>query len=136
MQDNINDQNNREEFLFHHLIAMFQTLALQQLGKLINPMSGETSRDLDQARITIDMIDMIREKTRGNLNKAEKQVLDKVLMELQMNYVTEKEREEEESEEEEEGKEEDDEPGNSGGKGKMDEEEGDEEETNEDQEDE
>ena len=101
MQDNINEQNNREEFLFHHLIAMFQTLALQQLGKLINPMTGETSRDLKQARITIDVIDMIREKTRGNLNKTEKQVLDKVLMELQMNYVTEKEREEEEGKSEE-----------------------------------
>lgn len=129
MQDNVNDQNNREEFLFHHLIAMFQTLALQQLGKLINPMTGETVRDLDQARITIDMIDMIREKTRGNLNKTEKQVLDKVLMELQMNYVTEKEREEE-------GKEETGEPGKSGRKGKTDEEEEAEEETNEDREDE
>lgn len=136
MQDNVNDQNNREEFLFHHLIAMFQTLALQQLGKLINPMTGETVRDLDQARITIDMIDMIREKTRGNLNKTEKQVLDKVLMELQMNYVTEKEREEEEGEEEEEGKEETGEPGKNGRKGKTDEEEEAEEETNEDREDE
>jgi len=134
LQDNINDQNNREEFLFHHLIAMFQTLALQQLGKLINPMTGETGRDLDQARITIDMIDMIREKTRGNLNNTEKQVLDKVLMELQMNYVTEKERGEEEGEEEEEGKEEADEPGKAGGKGKTDGEEEAEEETNDDRE--
>ncbi|MBD3178384.1 MAG: DUF1844 domain-containing protein [Candidatus Latescibacteria bacterium] len=98
MENNINEDYNRQEFLFQHLIAMFQTLALQQLGKLINPMTGETERDLNQARITIDMIDMIREKTRGNLNNTEKQVLDKVLTELQMNYVTEKERKEEESE--------------------------------------
>lgn len=98
MQDNINDQSNREEFLFQHLIAMFQTLALQQLGKLINPMTGESNRDLDQARITIDMLGMIREKTRGNLNASEEQILDKVLTELQMNYVTEKERKEDEVE--------------------------------------
>jgi len=98
LQDNINDQSNREEFLFQHLIAMFQTLALQQLGKLINPMTGESNRDLDQARITIDMLGMIREKTRGNLNASEEQILDKVLTELQMNYVTEKERKEDEVE--------------------------------------
>lgn len=98
MQDNINDQSNREEFLFQHLIAMFQTLALQQLGKLINPMTGKSNRDLDQARITIDMLGMIREKTRGNLNASEEQILDKVLTELQMNYVTEKERKEDEVE--------------------------------------
>ncbi|MFO7914116.1 MAG: DUF1844 domain-containing protein [Candidatus Krumholzibacteriales bacterium] len=133
MQDNINDQNNREEFLFHHLIAMFQTLALQQLGKLINPVTGKTSRDLNQARVTIDMIDMIREKTRGNLNQNEKQVLDKVLMELQMNYVTEKEREEEEGEDKEKGEGEADESGAGGQEEEPGgiEEEGNEEETGE-----
>lgn len=126
MQDNINEEHNRGEFLFQHLVAMFQTLALQQLGKLINPMTGETDRDLVQAKITIDMLDMIREKTKGNLNETEKQVLDRVLMELQMNYVTERERKEEGPGEE--GAEEETEPGDRGERDEEESAEGDEDE--------
>ena len=47
---------------------MFETLALQQLGKLVSPITGKVERDLRQARITIDMLVMIREKTAGNLS--------------------------------------------------------------------
>lgn len=125
MNDNINSESHREEFLFQHLIAMFQTLALQQLGKLINPMSGESIRDLDQARITIDMLGMIKEKTRGNLSANEQKLLDKVLMELQMNYVTEREEKEDEGGEEKKGAKEEgqkDEEGEGGSKENEDEE--------------
>lgn len=83
----------RHEFLFHHLVAMFETLALQQLGKLVNPISGNVDRDLRQARITIDMLEMLREKTAGNLVPEEKRLLDAILTELQMNYVDESRRE-------------------------------------------
>ena len=79
----------RSSFLFTHLVAMFETLALQQLGKLVNPVTGKADRDLRQARITIDMIDMIREKTAGNLTTDEARIIDAVLLELQMNYVDE-----------------------------------------------
>ena len=82
----------RSSFLFAHLIAMFETLALQQLGKLVNPISGESTPDLRQARITIDMLAMIREKTSGNLSAEERSLLDAVLIELQMNYVDESKR--------------------------------------------
>jgi len=82
----------RSSFLFTHLIAMFETLALQQLGKLLNPITGEACPDVRQARITIDMLDMIREKTSGNLSPEEKRLLDAVLVELQMNYIDESKR--------------------------------------------
>jgi hypothetical protein len=85
-------EGERSTFLFAHLIAMFETLALQQLGKLVNPISGEECPDLRQARITIDMLDMIREKTSGNLSADEKRLLDAVLVELQMNYIDESKR--------------------------------------------
>ncbi len=93
-----NGENERTEFLFHNLIAMFATLALQQLGKLVNPLSGAVDRDLAQARITIDMLEMISDKTAGNLSGEERRHLDKVLMELRMNYVDESARGEAESE--------------------------------------
>ena len=88
----IAEDGERSSFLFAHLIAMFETLALQQLGKLVNPISGEASPDLRQARITIDMLAMIREKTSGNLSEEEGRLLDAVLLELQMNYVDESKR--------------------------------------------
>jgi len=87
LNDNINEESNRDEFLFQHLVAMFQTLAYQQLGKLINPITGEVERDLQQAKITIDMLAMLQKKTEGNLGEREKRLLDSALMELQMNYV-------------------------------------------------
>lgn len=89
---------DRGEFLFHNLIAMFATLALQQLGKLVNPLTGEVERDLRQARITIDMLEMIRAKTAGNLMDEERRHLDTVLMELHMNWVDESGKPEEEPE--------------------------------------
>jgi hypothetical protein len=85
--------SERSAFLFQHLVAMFETLALQQLGKLVNPITGNAEMDLRQARITIDMLEMVREKTVGNLSPEEKQLLEDVLTELQMNYVDESRRE-------------------------------------------
>lgn len=79
---------------------MFQTLALQQLGKLVNPVTGKMERDLHQARITIDMLQMVKEKTAGNLSGRERGLLDGVLTELQLNYVDELKRGEPEPEDE------------------------------------
>jgi hypothetical protein len=71
---------------------MFQMAALQQMGKLVNPVSGEIDRDLQQAKASIDLIEMLAEKTDGNLVHAEKEFLDKILFELRMNYVDEVKR--------------------------------------------
>ena len=99
MEDLSNNEDMREEFLFQHLVAMFQTLALQQLGKFMNPITGELERDLHQAKITIDMIAMIQQRTAGNLTPNEKRLLDGVLVDLQMNYVDEMKVAEEKEEE-------------------------------------
>ena len=93
-----NDGNSSEEFLFHQLLAMFQALALQQLGKLMNPITGKVERDLQQAKITIDMISMIQKKTEGNLADREKMMIDNILLELRMNYVDESNRPDDEAE--------------------------------------
>jgi hypothetical protein len=86
---NDSDEGGRNSFLFTHLVAMFETLALQQLGKLVSPITGNVERDLRQARITIDMLVMIREKTAGNLQPEEQRIINAVLTELQMNYLDE-----------------------------------------------
>jgi len=89
---NENEGNSIEEFLFHQLLAMFQALALQQLGKLLNPISGKVERDLQQAKITIDMIGMIQNKTEGNLTDSEQTMIENILLDLRMNYVDESKR--------------------------------------------
>ena len=79
----------QKEVLFLQLISMFQVAAMQQLGKLVNPVSNEVERDLDQAKFSIDILDVLKEKTAGNLSEAENDYLEKVLFELHMNYVNE-----------------------------------------------
>jgi hypothetical protein len=121
MEDEKNQKRGEkisEEFLFSHLVVMFQTLALQQLGKLTSPISGKLERDLHQAKITIDMLEMIRNKMKNNLNEREEELLNRSLMQLQMNFVDESQREDQAPEEEEEK-----------GEGEKEEEEGVEEET-------
>jgi len=86
----------RETYLFQHLVVMFQTLALQQMGKLVSPITGKVERDLHQAKITVDMLGMIQNRTEGNLDENEQKILDTVMMELQMNYIDETAREAEE----------------------------------------
>ncbi len=90
MDNSSNDTDKaREAFLFQHLVVMFQTLAFQQMGKLTNPITGKVERDLHQAKITVDMLGMLQNRTEGNLDENEKKILDTVMMELQMNFIDE-----------------------------------------------
>jgi hypothetical protein len=54
---------------------------------LQNPVSGETSIDLTQASIQIDMLDMINNKMHASLTDEEREYIDKVLAEAKMNYL-------------------------------------------------
>jgi hypothetical protein len=79
----------RDERLFLHLVSLFQFAAMQQMGKLPNPATGKIERDLEQARDSIDMVEMLHAKTAGHRSRAESDFLDKVLFELRMNFVDE-----------------------------------------------
>lgn len=81
--------DTRDEILFVQLVATFQFAAMQQMGKIANPVSGQIERDLDQARTSIDIVQMLQRKTEGHRSPREAEFLDKVLFELQMNYVDE-----------------------------------------------
>ena len=83
------DQASSRELLFLQVISMFQAAAMQQLGKFVDPTTGEVARDLTQAKISIDILDVLKQKTKGNLTEVEGELLDKVLFELHMNYVDE-----------------------------------------------
>jgi hypothetical protein len=68
---------------------MFHTAAMQQLGKLKNPLTETIERDLQAAQNSIDLLDMLRVKTKGNLGQEESRLLTQVLQELRLNYVDE-----------------------------------------------
>ena len=100
-------QEQKNQALFMQLVIMFQGAAMQQMGKVMNPITQKIERDLEQAQTSIDILAMLQEKTKGNLSDEERRFLDHVLFELRMNYVDEankpppEERKEEEKKEEE-----------------------------------
>lgn len=86
---NDGDRLPHGELLFIQLITSLQAAAMQHMGKLVNPMTNEVERDLEQAKFSIDMLDALKERTKGNLGTSEDEFLSKVLFELHMNYVDE-----------------------------------------------
>lgn len=75
--------------LFLGLVFSLQSAAWSQLGKTASPVSGKIERDLPQARMSIDLLVMLQEKTKGNLSSEESQLLNAAVYNLQMNYVDE-----------------------------------------------
>ncbi len=69
------------------LISMLATQSLFAMGLL--QIKGQEGRepDLEMAKYNIDMLDVIVEKTKGNLTEEEEQVLSTTLSELRMGYV-------------------------------------------------
>jgi hypothetical protein len=79
--------NEMHKAMFMQLVIMLSSSAMQHLGKIINPMTGKTELNLEAAQATIDMVDMIETKTRGNLDRDEERMIKNTLTTLRMNYV-------------------------------------------------
>jgi hypothetical protein len=72
---------------FIEFVVMHAQNAALFLGQIPNPKTGEAEINLDLARMFIDQLAMIQEKTRGNLTSEETTVLRNALSNLQMAYV-------------------------------------------------
>src|SRR5215469_812863 len=72
---------------FIEFVMMHAQNAALFLGQIPNPKTGEAEVNLDLARMFIDQLEMIQEKTRGNLTNEETVVLRNALSNLQMAYV-------------------------------------------------
>ncbi|HCV42458.1 MAG TPA: DUF1844 domain-containing protein [Bacteroidetes bacterium] len=79
----------KNQFMFMQLVMMFHTLTMHQLGKIKNPVTDKVERDLAAAQGSIDMLEMLKEKTKGNLAQDEDRFLTNLLKELKLNYVDE-----------------------------------------------
>ncbi|RIK71882.1 MAG: DUF1844 domain-containing protein [Planctomycetota bacterium] len=72
---------------FDLLVAGLVTEALVALGQLPHPLSGAVDPDRQHARYAIDMLEMLAEKTKGNLTADEERGLGDVLHQLRMAFV-------------------------------------------------
>jgi hypothetical protein len=86
---------------FTSVIYFFTTIALQHLGIVKNPLTDKVEKNLDLAKYSIDTLDLIKDKTKGNLTKEEESLLASTLSDLKLTYVKEKEKEESEPKAEE-----------------------------------
>jgi hypothetical protein len=78
---------DRASALFAGLVLNHTQMALLLLGRTPHPATGEAMRDLDGARMLIDQLDMLEQKTRGNLESHETQMLRESLTALRMAFV-------------------------------------------------
>jgi hypothetical protein len=76
-----------EPVTFSTFVLGLSTQALFHLGEVPDPVTRQTARDLVAAKQVIDILGVLREKTRNNLQAGEETLLDSVLYDLRMRYV-------------------------------------------------
>lgn len=80
-----------EEFLppleFTSIVILLYFPALIQLGLMDDPVTGERAENLDLARRNIDLLDLLRDRTKGNLENEEKEFLEGAVDQLKAAYL-------------------------------------------------
>jgi hypothetical protein len=79
------DQFPEPSFTF--ILTSYVTQAYISLGEMENPTTGKKEVDLAAAKFFIDLMDILKEKTKGNLGDDEAKALDAVLAELRLRFV-------------------------------------------------
>jgi hypothetical protein len=78
---------------FSSFIVSLASSAMVNLGEVPDPTTKERNVNLALARQTIDLIGVLEEKTRGNLDEEEEKLLDSVLYDLRMRFVERRKQE-------------------------------------------
>jgi hypothetical protein len=89
MQDNTNNTKDVIPPLdFGSLLLPFYTQAMVKLGQIPNPVTKSKDKvNIELAKRLIDLLDLLRDKTEGNLDEQEKKVLDDALSQLKNIYL-------------------------------------------------
>jgi len=77
------------EITFSSFIISLSSSAFVHLGDMPDPTTGKIAKNLPLAKQTIDLLGLLREKTRNNLLEEEERLFDHLLYELRMRYVKE-----------------------------------------------
>jgi len=83
------NEMSKHDHVLAGLVFSLQAAAMQQMGKIQNPMTGEIEKDLDQAKGTIDILDMLKVKCRTDTPEELVRMIDGAVMDLQLNYMDE-----------------------------------------------
>jgi spore germination protein GerM len=86
-KDTVGSRENTLRFL--DMVGLFSSQAMMGLGKIANPMTGKAEKNLPAARLFIDTLEMLEQKTAGNLTADEKKVLQAALTDLRIMFVEE-----------------------------------------------
>jgi hypothetical protein len=78
----------KRKLLFVQLLTSFQQAAWTGLGKIQGP-DGKIAVDLDAASAYIDLLDMLRDLTQGNLEEELAKLLERMVGDLKLNYLEE-----------------------------------------------
>lgn len=93
-QEEKREETVREEYVpevtFSNFVLSLSTTVLYHFGDFPDPATNKAEKNLTAAKQTIDMLNMLKNKTVGNLDNNEKELLDGILYELMMRYVKEK----------------------------------------------
>jgi len=82
------DEKNTAQ-LFMQLVMPNQQMAMISLGKVKNPVSDTLDKNLEYAKPSIDTLDMLAQKTKGNLSEYEEKFLTETVNQLKIIYVEE-----------------------------------------------
>ena len=91
-------EQTNDQVLFMQLVIQNQQIALMSLGKMKNPLTDKSEINLEYAKLSIDTLDMLLNKTKGNLSDYEEKFLTEVIKELKLGYVEELGKEQNENE--------------------------------------
>ncbi len=88
LEDDMDDIPGAEDpASFVNFLSTLATNAAASLGAVPHPATGQRSLDLDTAKYWLDILAMLREKTKGNLHSQESRLLEGILGDLRMQYV-------------------------------------------------
>ena len=73
---------------FSTFVVTLSTSAMLYLGEIPDPDGRKVEVNLPMAKHSIDLLVMLREKTKGNLTAEEQKLLDNLLYDLRIKYVT------------------------------------------------
>jgi hypothetical protein len=80
-------ENESFQIDFSTFIMSLTSSAFYHLGDMPDPATGKTEVNLPAVQQTIDMLIMLREKTKGNLKEDENKLIEQLVYELQVKYV-------------------------------------------------
>lgn len=80
------NQNNLEAN-FSTLVMSISSAAVMAMGEAPNPQTGKTEVNMEMAKFNIDLLRVLQTKTNNNLSNDEKQLIDRLINDLQFRYI-------------------------------------------------